>query len=91
MSVESYNPETHYLKSNVYTTRNGDIKTTYYIAPRNVKYNQRGRPAGEIDMSGVNIDKLKELRKDGLSWGKLGKKFDITAYQARKIYETNES
>lgn len=88
MSNITYNPETHYLETKIYTNKNGDEKQYHYLVKRTAKSDKKGRP---FTTPSVDLDKLKELRELGLSWGKIGKKLDISAYHAQKIYTENSS
>ena len=84
MSIQEYNPNTHYLKINTYTTKSGEVHRSYYISPKNITYKKVGRPKNMPDIT--NPLKIKELRDAGLSWNKIAKKFNISAYHAKQIY-----
>ena len=80
-----FDPEKQYLHSKVYEKSNGETTTIWYLVPRTATSHQRGRPT---DIPTVDTKKLKELRDIGLSWNKIAKNLGISAYHARKIYES---
>ena len=88
MSSVLFNPKTQYIEYRTYTLKSGKTITKSYIHNKKTNSGTSGRPT---TLPNVDKKNLKQLRQLGLSWNKIAEHLNISAYHAKKIYDSDIS